>query len=83
MLTAALIDKLNRNYSMIGLSADWVYHAWLISGNKDKGEVIFENEDNGLYELLSFYYDEDEMLVADLLCSGTLEVVVEAAHFPH
>ncbi|WP_157830533.1 hypothetical protein [Aeromonas sobria] len=79
MKTDVLIGELNRRYPMIGLSADWVYQTWLISGDVTKGQVIFENEDSSLYELLSFSYDDDENLIAKLVCSGSLGNVVEAA----
>ena len=75
-----LRDELNRHYPMIGLSADWIYQTWLISGNMKGGRVIFENEDNGLYELLSFSYDEDEeQKLIDTLFIGTLDAVVKAS----
>ncbi|WP_156993117.1 hypothetical protein [Aeromonas fluvialis] len=73
-----LIGELNRRYPMIGLSADWIYQTWLISGDVTQGQVIFENEDSNLYELLSFSYD-DESLIAKIVCSGSLQQVVEAA----
>jgi hypothetical protein len=79
MKTDVLIGDLNRRYPMIGLSADWIYQTWLISGDVTKGQVIFENEDSSLYELLSFSYDDDDNLIVKLVCSGSLLNVVEAA----
>lgn len=72
-----VIAKLNQQYPMIGLSADWIYRTWLISGDMTKGKVIFENEDNDTYELLSFYYDNDEVIIVNLLYSGFLKDVVD------
>ncbi|WP_421308989.1 hypothetical protein [Aeromonas veronii] len=83
MTEALWIDKLNRLYPMIGLSADWIYQTWLISGNVTKGTVIFNNEDDDLYELISFHYDEDENLVANMECSGSLEYVAKTALSHH
>ncbi|MBL0625786.1 hypothetical protein [Aeromonas jandaei] len=77
------IDKLNRLYPMIGLSADWIYQTWLISGNVTKGTVIFNNEDDDSYELISFHYDEDENLVANMEYSGSLEYVAKTALSHH
>lgn len=39
----ALMNELNRRCPVIGLSADWIYQAWLIGGNLTKGTVIFNN----------------------------------------
>lgn len=70
------LNALNTNFRMIGLSADWIYQTWLIKGSLTKGTVIFENEDNATYELVDFYY-EDEQRVENILCSGSLRDVIE------
>lgn len=74
----ASMNELNQFYPMIGLSADWVYPTWLISGDITNGLVIFENEDSGSYELLSFSYD-DEDLITRMVFSGSLSNVIKAA----
>ncbi|BEE04250.1 hypothetical protein ACET8C_05435 [Aeromonas veronii] len=79
MNSDVLIGVLNRRYPMIGLSADWVYQTWLISGDVTNGLVIFENEDSGSYELLSFSYDDDEDLITRMVFSGSLLNVIETA----
>ena len=65
------IDILNQNFPMIGLSADWIFQTWLISGSKENGIVIFENEDGDCYEVIEFYY-EDEDRHENMLFSGEL-----------
>ncbi|MBL0631578.1 hypothetical protein [Aeromonas veronii] len=75
----ALMDELNQCYPMIGLSADWVYQTWLISGDVTNGLVIFEDEDSGSYELLSFSYDDDEDLITRMVFSGSLSNVIKMA----
>lgn len=70
------LNALNSRFRMIGLSADWIYQAWLIKGTLARGTVIFENEDNATYELVDFYY-EDEQRVENVLCSGSLRDVIE------
>lgn len=70
------LNDLNAHFRMIGLSADWIYQAWLIKGSLTKGTVIFENEDNATYELVDFYY-EDEQRVENVLCSGSLRDVIK------
>ncbi|MEH8161993.1 hypothetical protein [Aeromonas allosaccharophila] len=54
------IDILNKTFPMIGLSADWIFQTWLISGSKNNGIVIFENEDRECYEVISFYYENED-----------------------
>lgn len=54
------IDILNQNFQMIGLSADWIFQTWLIRGSTKNGIVIFENEDKECYELVEFYYKNEE-----------------------
>ncbi|MNF23078.1 hypothetical protein D3C85_176070 [compost metagenome] len=71
-----ILNTLNSRFRMIGLSADWIYQAWLIKGTLTRGTVIFENEDNATYELVDFYY-EDEQRVENVLCSGSLRDVIE------
>jgi len=51
-----------------------------IKGSLTKGTVIFENEDNATYELVDFYY-EDEQRVENILCSGSLRDVIEFSSF--
>ncbi|WP_323980533.1 hypothetical protein [Aeromonas media] len=70
------LNALNSRFRMIGLSADWIYQAWLIKGTLTRGTVIFENEDNATYELVDFYY-EDEQRVENVLYSGSLRDVIE------
>lgn len=70
------LNILNARFPMIGLSADWIYQTWLIKGTLTRGTVIFENEDDATYELVDFYY-EDEQRVEKMLCSGSLRDVIE------
>ncbi len=63
-------NMLNAHFPMIGLSAEWIFKTWLISGTKEKGVVIFENEDNSTYEIIEFHY-EDEKRFEKMLSSGT------------
>lgn len=70
------LDVLNSRFRMIGLSADWIYQAWLITGTLNRGVIIFENEDISTYELVEFYY-EDEQRVEKILFSGSLGDVIE------
>ncbi|MEI4956952.1 hypothetical protein [Aeromonas caviae] len=65
------INMLNTHFPMIGLSAEWIFKTWLISGTKEKGVVIFENEDNSTYEIIEFHY-EDEKRREKMLSSGSL-----------
>lgn len=76
MEESKILNVLNARFHMIGLSADWIYQAWLIKGSLTKGTVVFENEDNATYELIDFYY-EDEQRVENMLCSGSLRDVIE------
>ena len=54
------IDILNQNFQMIGLSADWIFQTWLIRGSTKNGIVIFENEDRECYEVIEFYYENED-----------------------
>lgn len=76
MEKSKILNALNARFRMIGLSADWIYQAWLIKGILTRGIVIFENEDNSTYELVEFYY-EDEQRVEKMLFSGSLGDVIE------
>lgn len=67
-----LLDSL---FPMIGLSADWIYQTWLIKGNRTQGVVIFENEDNSTYELVEFYYENEER-IENVIFSGLLSEVI-------
>ncbi|WP_335814925.1 hypothetical protein [Aeromonas allosaccharophila] len=60
MSNANQIDILNQNFPMIGLSADWIFQTWLISGSKNNGVVIFENEDRECYEVIEFHYENED-----------------------
>ncbi|KTA79450.1 hypothetical protein [Aeromonas salmonicida] len=62
-------ETLNQKFQMIGLSADWVFQTWLISGTKNDGIVIFENEDSSCYEVIEFHC-KDEERTEKLLFSG-------------
>ncbi|MEA9419660.1 hypothetical protein VCX22_19785 [Aeromonas caviae] len=62
-------ETLNKKFQMIGLSADWVFQTWLISGNENDGIVIFENEDSSCYEVIEFHC-KDEERTENLLFSG-------------
>ncbi|MDM5087924.1 hypothetical protein OB947_03225 [Aeromonas bestiarum] len=70
------INILNAHFPMIGLSAEWIFQTWLISGTKAKGVVIFENEDNSTYELIEFHY-EDEKRLEKMLSSGSLTDILK------
>lgn len=37
-------ETLNKKFQMIGLSADWVFQTWLISGNENDGIVILKTK---------------------------------------
>lgn len=76
MENSKILDALNARFRMIGLSADWIYQAWLIKGTLNRGVVVFENEDVSTYELVEFYY-EDEQRVEKILFSGSLGDVIE------
>ncbi len=76
MENSKILDTLNSRFRMIGLSADWIYQAWLIKGTLNIGVVVFENEDISTYELVEFYY-EDEQRVEKILFSGSLRDVIE------
>ncbi|WP_429084705.1 hypothetical protein [Aeromonas veronii] len=67
---------LNSKFTMIGLSADWIFQTWLIRGTVEKGIVIFENEDNSNYELIEFYYKGEERIEITLL-SGSLNQIMQ------
>lgn len=67
-------EKLNV-YPMIGLSADWIYRTWLMSGSLERGIVVFENEDSGVFELVSFYFCGEDRFER-VLISGTIESVL-------
>ncbi|MGL6237229.1 hypothetical protein [Aeromonas dhakensis] len=76
MENSKTLNVLNSRFRMIGLSADWIYQAWLITGPLNRGVIIFENEDISTYELVEFYY-EDEQRVEKILFSGSLGDVIE------
>lgn len=67
---------LSSKFTMIGLSADWIFQTWLIRGTVEKGIVIFENEDNSNYELIEFYYKGEERIEITLL-SGSLNQIMQ------
>ncbi|WP_368174024.1 hypothetical protein [Aeromonas sp. s13] len=67
---------LSSKFTMIGLSADWIFQTWLILGTVEKGIVIFENEDNSNYELIEFYYKGEERIEITLL-SGSLNQIMQ------
>lgn len=76
MEKSKILIALNDRFRMIGLSADWIYQAWLIKGTLTRGTVIFENEDNSTYELVEFYYEDDQR-VEKMIFSGSLGDVIE------
>lgn len=67
-------DILNQNFPMIGLSADWIFQTWLINGNTKNGIVIFENEDRECYEIIEFYYKDEERHEKMLFSGGLADV---------
>lgn len=71
-----IISELNSHFKMVGLSSDWIYRAWLLSGDETRGLVFFENEDNSTYELVEFCL-LDEKREEVLLFSGSLNEAFE------
>lgn len=71
MKNTSKIDTLNKNFPMIGLSADWIFQTWLINGTIENGIVIFENEDNSNYEVIEFHH-KDECRIEKVLLSGSI-----------
>jgi hypothetical protein len=69
MENSKALDVLNSRFRMIGLSADWIYQAWLITGTLNRGVIIFENEDSSCYEVIEFHC-KDEERTENLLFSG-------------
>jgi hypothetical protein len=68
------------SYPQIGLSADWIYRAWLLHGNKGYGVVIFENEEDNTYSLIAFYRDEEyDDEINTLYTSDSIEMCLD--HF--
>lgn len=69
------IDMLNQKFPMVGLSADWIFQTWLINGSINNGTVIFENEDRECYEVIDFYYKNEDRHES-ILYSGELTDVI-------
>lgn len=67
-------ETLNQKFQMIGLSADWVFQTWLISGTKNDGIVIFENEDSSCYEVIEFHCKVEERTEKLLFSGGFHEI---------
>jgi hypothetical protein len=66
-----MVDELNTRFPMVGLSADWVYRTWLVKGNEQEGVVIFENEDDSVFEVIEFFYVDEER-IENVLFGGDL-----------
>ncbi|WP_429220522.1 hypothetical protein [Aeromonas veronii] len=71
-----IISELNSHFKMVGLSSDWIYRTWLLSGDEMRGLVFFENEDDSTYELVEFCFF-DEKREETLLFSGSLNEAFE------
>jgi len=73
------INVINEKYPMIGLSADWVYRTWLLSGTETKGIVLFEEEGTNEYSIIEYSFDETtEKRTEKVLISGLLETIIRS-----
>lgn len=76
-------ELLDCKYDMIGLSADWCYRTWLINGDLQSGLVVFENEDSHCYEIIDFFYVEEERIENTLFSGGFSAVLKELVLMQH